>query len=304
MTNYTQGLIVQSVIVVIAVAGMFPMTGLAGMVSFGQAAFMAVSSYTMAMLTAYLEIPLIIACIIGILFSSILSLIIAIPTLKLRKDYFSLITIGLNEAIIALILTFSEYTYGGIGFSRIPKVKNIMYISLVIMIVTILLMYNFKHSRFGRMCIALKNDELAAKSFGIKVYSLKIKTYIIASIFSGIAGIIYAFQTRLIDPYSFGWSKSSEMAIFMFFGGTNSLIGSSISAFVLKLVPEFLRNITVFGKSLQEYRIIIYCIAVVVIINFRPAGLFGEWEPTAEGFKKLFTKAKGLFKKRGGENYE
>lgn len=290
MTKYVQGLIVQSATVVIAVAGMFPMTGLTGMVSFGQAAFMAVGSYFMAIISSQLGVPLFASCVIGVVACVVLSLMIAVPTMKLRRDYFSLVSISLNQAIGALILTFSSITGGAIGYSRIPKVQNLLYIALGIMAVSVLLVYNYKRSRFGRMSIAVKNDELASRSFGIKVYSLKVKNYVIGSIFAGIAGIIYAFQTRIIDPTSFDWSMSSELTLFTFFGGTNSLFGSTLSAFVLKLMPEYLRNITIFGQSLQVYRVVIYCLLIIAIINFRPAGVFGEWEPTTENLKKLARK--------------
>ena len=307
MSRYMQGLIIQSIIVVIAVAGMFPMTGLTGMVSFGQAAFMAVGSYFMAIISAQLGVPLLLSCLLGVLACVVISLCIAVPTMKLRRDYFSLVSIGLNQAVNALILTFSSITGGAIGFSRIKRVDNLLWISLGIMVISVILIYNFKRSRFGRMSIAVKNDELASRSFGIKVYQLKIKNYVIGSIFAGIAGIIYAFQTRIIDPSSFDWSMSSELTLFTFFGGTNSLFGSTLSAAVLKLLPETLRNITIFGQSLQIYRVIIYALLIIIIINFRPAGVFGEWEPTTENLKKLAHQAgkapgriAGALKKRGG----
>ena len=299
MTKYMQGLIVQSATVVIAVAGMFPMTGLTGMVSFGQAAFMAIGSYFMAILSSQLGVPLLLSCAIGVLACVLVSLMIAIPTMKLRRDYFALMSISLNQAVGALILTFSSVTGGAIGYSRIKKVPNLMYIALGIMVLSVFLVYNFKRSRFGRMSLAVKNDELASRSFGIKVYPLKIKNYVIGGIFAGVAGILYAFQTRIIDPSSFDWSMSSELTIFTFFGGTNSLIGSSISAFFLKIMPEYLRNVTIFGQSLQIYRVILYCILIIIIINFRPAGLFGEWEPTAENLRSLGRRAARIFR-RGG----
>lgn len=290
MNQYVTGLIIQSAITVITVAGMFGLTGLAGMVSFGQAAFMAIAAYATSLSWFYLHLPFPIACVAGILVTVLVALFIGAPTLRLRKDYFSLITVGLNEAIIALVLTFSKWTSGATGFSRIPLVKGRLAIAIIAMVGVIWMMYNFKNSRFGRMCIALKNDELAAKSFGIKVYELKLKVYIVSCIIAGVGGIIYALQTRVIDPYSFGWSRSSEMVIYMFFGGTNSLIGSSLSAFVLKLMPELLRGVEIMGRSIQEYRIAIYSVLILLIINFRPGGLFGEWEPSLKSLAKLFGK--------------
>ncbi len=294
MSSYTIGLIIQSCVSVITVCGVFILTGLAGMTSFGQAAYMAVGAYVTFILAASLQIPLVIACIIGVVAAGLVTLIIGIPTLKLRKVYFALVSIGISQAMSALIITMKDVTKGALGFSRIPKVKNLMWIALAIMALVIWMVWNFKSSRFGRMCIALKNDELAAKGFGIDVYHLKIKAYILASVFAAVGGILYGAQVRILEPYTFGWNLSSEMVIFLFFGGTNSLTGSVVSAFLLKYLPEMLRQVTIFGIELQEFRTVIYCILIIIILNFRPQGLFGEYEfsfrGTVDSLKKLAAK--------------
>jgi branched-chain amino acid transport system permease protein len=135
------------------------------------------------------------------------------------------------------------------------------------------------------MLIALKTDEITARSFGINVYRLKIKTYILASIIACIAGILFGMRNRVIGPEAFGWAQSAEMQLFLFFGGTNSLTGSVIAAFLLKLLPEIFRGIVVFGKSLQEYRTVIYCVLIILVINYRQKGLLGDQE---FNYKKLF----------------
>jgi len=162
---------------------------------------------------------------------------------------------------------------------------------------------NLKYSRFGRMCIALKNDEVAARSFGIDVYKLKLKIYILASAIAAFAGILMALRNRVITPDSFGWASSAEMQIFLFFGGTNSLTGAILSATVLKMIPEFLRGINLFGTSLQEYRTIIYCIMIIIVINFRPQGILGEVELTTKWIRKLFSRSKDKAVQKS-ENYE
>lgn len=289
MNPYVIGVIIQSGISVITVSAIFVLTGLTGMVSFGQAAFMSIGAYFTVILASTLSISLWLSSIIGILVAGVVAYIIGTPILKLRKDYFALITVILGQAVVALVITFKSVTNGSLGFSRVPKVENLIFITLVLMVIVIWMVANFKYSRFGRMCIALKNDELAAKSFGINVYNLKIYVYVFASMLAASAGILYALQTRLIEPTAFGWTKSSEMVIFLFFGGTNSLTGSVISAFSLNLLPEILRGIYIFGKSLQEYRVIIYCILIIVILNFRPAGIFGEYELNLRKLKNKLT---------------
>jgi branched-chain amino acid transport system permease protein len=272
------------------VVAVFAITGLAGMFSFGQAAYMAIGAYVTFVLYYLLKWPYYITGLIALALCGLVALIIGIPTLKLRSDFFALITVGLGQMIIAVILLLEKYTNGSIGFSKIPKVPQLLWITLFSTALIIYLIRNLKYSRFGRMAIALKNDEIAAKSFGIDVYQVKLKLYILASIIAGFAGIIMAIRNRVITPDSFGWSTSAEMQIFLFFGGTNSLTGAILSAITLRILPEFVRNIKLFGTSLQEYRTILYCIVIILVIDFRPQGVLGERELSLAWLKKRFKK--------------
>lgn len=278
MNNYQLGLIMNSCISVIGVTGVFIITSLAGMFSLGQAAFMTISAYITFVTAKMLGLPVIITAIIGIGISGLCAYVIAIPTLKLRKDYFALITMGFGEMMSSIVIMLDRYTNGSIGFSRIPKVKSIFWILIGITVFILFFAWSLKKSRFGRMCIALKTDETAAKSFGVDVYRLKMTIFIIGSCITGLAGILYGLKNRVITPDGFSWNLSAEMQIFLFFGGTNSLTGSAISAFLLKLVPEMLRTISVFGVSLQEFRTVFYCLLILLVINFRPNGMLGERE--------------------------
>lgn len=303
MSAYQTGLIIQVCISIITVVAVFAMTGLAGMFSLGQAAYLAIGAYVTFVLARFLDIPYYLTGILAILICIFLSWLTGVPTLKLRRDFFALITIGFSQMIVAIILLLEKYTNGSIGFSKIPRSDYLLWVSLGATALVIFWIRNLKYSRFGRMAIALKNDEVAARSFGIDVYKLKLKIYILASAIAGFAGIIMAMRNRVITPDSFGWASSAEMQIFLFFGGTNSLTGAILSATVLKMIPEFLRGIKLFGTSLQEYRTIIYCIMIIIVINFRPQGILGEVELTTRWFTKLisrFTK-KDIAK---SENYD
>lgn len=290
MSAYQIGLIIQACISIITVVAVFAMTGLAGMFSLGQAAYMAIGAYITFVLSRLFDIPYFLTGIFAILLCILLAWIIGVPTLKLRRDYFALITVGFGQMIVAVILIFEEFTNGSIGFARIPRSDYLLPVSILATILIIFCIRNLKYSRFGRMCIALKTDEIAARSFGIDVYRLKIKIYILASAIAGFAGIITAMRNRVITPDTFGWTQSAEMQIFLFFGGTNSLTGAALSAFSLKLIPEFLRGITLFGISLQEYRTIIYCILIIAVINFRPQGIMGEKELSLKWAIKLISR--------------
>ena len=203
------------------------------------------------------------------------------------------LSVGFSNMVASIVILLEKWTNAAIGFSKIPKVKGLVWIMLGVTVLIIFMVRNLKYSRFGRMCIALKNDPIAARSFGIDVYRLKVKIYVLSSVITAVAGIMYGLRNRVIMPDAFGWSASAEMQIFLFFGGTNSLSGSIISAVVLKLLPEFLRGITVLGQSLQNCRTILYCILIIIVLNFRTQGILGEHEISFKGLGRLFSKRKG-----------
>lgn len=298
MSNYYLSLIMLACISVITVSGVFTMTSLAGMFSLGQAAYMSICAYLTFCLAKYLNLPVLLTSVIGVVGCGLVALIIGLPTLRLRRDYFSLLSVGFGEMIASIVILLGNYTNAAIGFSKIPKVDNLVYIILGITAAVIFMVRNLKYSRFGRMCIALKTDEIAARSFGINVYQLKVKIYVLASMIAAVGGICYGLRTRVLLPDAFDWSQSAEMQILLFFGGTNSLTGSVISAAVLKVLPEFLKGVQVFGMSLENFKTIIYCLLIIVVINFRTQGILGESELSVSPLIRLSRK---LAKQAGKE---
>ena len=293
MSSYQISLIQLACISAVSIAGVFVMTSLAGMFSLGQAAYMSICAYVTFCVAKFFNIPIIVSAILGLGCSALVAYVISLPTLKLRNDYFALLSVGFSNMVASIVILLEKWTNAAIGFSKIPKVKGLVWIMLGITALIIFMVRNLKYSRFGRMCIALKNDPIAARSFGIDVYHLKVKIYVLASVITAVAGIMYGLRNRVIMPDAFGWTASSEMQIFLFFGGTNSLTGAMISAVVLKLLPEFLRGITLFGQSLQNCRTILYCVLIIIVLNFRTQGLLGEHELSFKGVKRLFAKRKG-----------
>lgn len=278
MSNYQLSLIMLACVSIITVCGVFTMTSLAGMFSLGQAAYMSICAYLTFCLAKFLNLPIIVTALIGILASGLVALIISLPTLKLRRDYFALMSVAFGQMVSSIVILLGDWTNASIGFSKIPKVKGLIWIILGITVLVVFMVRNLKYSRFGRMCIALKTDEIAARSFGIDVYKLKIKIYVLASMIAGVGGICYGLRNRVISPDAFDWTLSSEMQILLFFGGTNSLTGSVISAAALKVLPEFLKGIKLGGIDLQNFKTVIYCLLIIVVINFRTQGILGESE--------------------------
>lgn len=289
MSDFIRSLIAFTSLTTMGVVSIFPLTGLTGLFSFGQAAYMGVGAYVSGILAVKLGVNPIIAIVIGVLAGGILAFIIGMPTLRLRSNYFSLMSLCLGQAITAILNKFSVLTGGAAGLSNIPKAVGLPTI-LIATVCVIVLVACFKVSRFGRMSLAIKQDELAARAFGINVFTHKMKVYVFTSMIAAFAGGLYAFYIQYIDPNMFGWTRSSEWVIFLFFGGVNSLTGSVISAITLNILPEVLRFAT-------EARIAMYCIMILLVLNFRPQGLLGEKELSFAWLRHLL-RSKGSI---GGE---
>jgi branched-chain amino acid transport system permease protein len=260
----------QICITLVAVAGVYVLTGLTGMFSLGQAAFMAVGAYVSGIFVVKLGVPFPLACIAAVIIAVGIGFVVGIPTVRLRRDYISLVTLGFGEAITALLNRTTKLTGGASGFIGIPK-KTTTLMVFTFAVIAILLVNWFKNSKYGRQCIAIRGDELAAKAMGINVPKIKITSFLLSVALTSFSGCLYAFYITYVDPSIFGWKKSADWVIMVFFGGVNSLTGSILGATILSGLPEVLRG-------LANYRSIIYAILVLLIINFKPSGLLGEYE--------------------------
>lgn len=282
MSTLVSNILTQVFITLIAVAGVYVLTGLTGMFSLGQAAFMAIGAYASGLLVLRAHLPIALACVLAVVMATGVGFLIGYPVVRLRRDYISLVTLGFGEAIAALLNRMTFLTGGASGLTGIPRTVGLG-ITAVSAVVVLTLVAFFKNSKYGRQCIALRGDELAAKAMGINVTKVKMTAFLLSVALTSYSGCLYAFYMSYVDPTGFGWKKSADWVIMVFFGGVNSLTGSTLGAFILSALPQALR-------SLQSYRYVIYAILVLIILNFKPSGLLGEWELSPRNIRALFTK--------------
>lgn len=269
----------QVFITLVAVAGVYVLTGLTGMFSLGQAAFMAIGAYASGLLVIRLHLPIPLAILLAVLLATVVGYLIGYPVVRLRRDYISLVTLGFGEAIAALLNRMTKLTGGASGLTGIPRTVGLG-ITAVSAAAALALVAFFKTSKYGRQCIALRGDELAARAMGIDVTRVKMIAFLLSVALTSYSGCLYAFYMSYVDPTGFGWKRSADWVIMVFFGGVNSLTGSTIGAFILSALPQMLRG-------LQNYRYVIYAVLVLLIINFRPSGLLGEWELTPRNLRAI-----------------
>lgn len=268
----------QVCITLVSVCGIYILTGLTGMFSLGSAAFMAIGAYVSGLLVLNFGMNMYLAFLLAIVFAVAVGYIIGFPVVRLRRDYISLVTLGFGESIAQLILLLSQYTGGAFGLIGVPRKVNVWF-TLVAAIIAITLTALFKTSKYGRQCIAVKSDELAAKAMGINASKVKMIAFLLSCAMTAFAGCMYAFYVGYVGPTDFGWKKSADWVIMVFFGGVNSLTGSIFGGAFLTFLPQYM-------QALNKYRYIVYAILVLFILNFKPNGLFGEWELTPRNMKR------------------
>ncbi len=253
--------------------------GITGQLSLGQAGFMAIGAYSCIIFTQNLGIPMYISIILAGLFTAFTSVLIGFPTLKLKGDYLAIVTLGFGEIIRVLLVNFKDLTGGpnGIRFEDPAAVTMTLYadvawyVIICALVLIIVLLQNFLRSTYGRAILAVREDETAAASSGIGVFRYKMTGFVIASFVAGIGGALYAPFLSFIKPDLASFNRSIEYLIFVVLGGMGSITGSVIAAFVLTFLQEVLR-------FLQDFRLIIYPIILILVMLFRPQGLLGMKE--------------------------
>ena len=254
----------------IFVLSVYLMTGLTGLFSLGQGAFISLGAYTAAITTVSFGLSPWIAIVLAVLVGVISGFLIGIPTLRLRRDYFLLVTFGFGEMVRALLLWMAQLTGGAMGIAGIPNAAGLPLIAVSTLAI-LLLIANLKKSNFRRACIAIRDDELAAQAMGINVYGTKLKVFILSAAISAYGGALFAFNIMFVEPNLFDWLDSAKLIIIIFVGGMNSLSGAFIVALFYYTFGEIFRFANV-------WRDVILAVLVIAVNIFRPQGFFGGWE--------------------------
>ncbi len=278
--QYAQAIFTNAAIYMIAAVGLSIFTGYTGLFSLGHAAFMAVGGYTAAILTYFLKWPLVPALLAGVILSVLVSFVIGYPTLraKLRSDYFAIATLGFGEAVRVLLENLA-LTQNARGLPGIPKLAGPLN-TLIFLIITIWLCRNFLKSTYGRNIIAIGQDHVAAEMIGIKLVSNQILSLAISAAFAGLAGGLLAHYITFIQPAIFSMDLSSLLTAGVVCGGMGSLTGPVVAIALFIVIPELFRGLAL-------WRLVLYGVVLVVIINFRPKGLFGYEELSMDNLPKL-----------------
>ena len=288
LNRYNTTIITNLCINVILAVSLNLVTGILGQLVLGHAGFMLAGAYAAALFTKNIGLPLSISLPIGLvlggLLAAVFGVVIGIPALRLRGDYLAIITLGFGEIIrvvsINLKITNGAMGLGGIGSLQSRDNPAGMFIyAFIIAALLMFLSFTFGRSRHGRAVISIREDEIASESMGINTTYYKLFAFVLAAFFAGVAGGLAAHQTGMIDPSKYDFNRSVEILIMVVLGGMGSITGSVISASVLTLLPEMLRDF-------NQYRMLVYSVILILVMLFKPTGLLGRYEISIPGLAR------------------
>jgi branched-chain amino acid transport system permease protein len=278
-------------------------TGFAGQLALGIAAFVTIGGYTGALLMLNNNWSFWIALLAGGITGFVSGLILGLLSMRLRGDYLGMVTLGFSEIIRIVAINLVGVTRGPMGLPGIPRPQIFgyrfhgeipyYYLVLVLVILVHLMIERMLFSRFGRACLAIRDDESAAAAMGVEAYRFKVLAFCISSAFAGLAGVFYASWTTLFSPDSFQLVDSIMVSVMNTLGGIGSLLGSIPGALVIGSLPEIFRPFTT-GAGVASLRLALVGLIMVLLLIVRPQGIGGmSIDPvyiSLEPIRKLFVR--------------
>jgi branched-chain amino acid transport system permease protein len=259
----------------IVVLGLNFATGWTGQINFGQAAFYGLGAYTTAIATKA-GLPWIATPFLSVVIVTAASLVLGLPTLRLRTYYLAMTTIGFGEIIRLIIVHWEPVTGGTSGLRAIPGISVFglapqgqiqhYYLLIAVLALAVLAAVRIRHSSLGRAMIATKDSEIAAEQSGVDTTRIKLLAFTIGAIYAGLAGCLYASSIRFISPDSFSGTQAVLLMTMLIVGGMGSIAGCIIGAVVLTILPEALR-------FMGQWYLVLYGLGVIAVIVMAPGGL-------------------------------
>src|SRR3954452_9179903 len=294
--------------------GLNIVVGLAGLLDLGYVAFYAVGAYSYALLATHFHLSFWICLPLAGILAAFWGILLGFPVLRLRGDYLAIVTLAFGEIIRLVLINWVALTNGGAGISSIPRVSFfglpfnadddgfakvfglefhpmhriifLYYLILVLALITNFVTLRLRKLPVGRAWEALREDEIACRSLGINTVNTKLTAFAMGAMFGGFAGSFFAVRQGFISPESFNFLESAIILAIVVLGGMGSQFGVAIAAVALIGAPELLRNLDFLkrifreGFDPNEYRLLIFGLAMVAMMVWRPRGLIATREPS------------------------
>jgi branched-chain amino acid transport system permease protein len=305
---------VQILIYVMLGWGLNIVVGLAGLLDLGYVAFYAVGAYSYALLAKTFGLSFWVLLPLAGILSSFWGILLGFPVLRLRGDYLAIVTLAFGEIIRLILINWTALTNGYAGISGIPRptffgipfnanddgfaavfglefsplhrVIFLYYLILALALLTCFVTVRLRRLPIGRAWEALREDEIACRSLGINTTNTKLTAFAMGAMFAGFAGSFFAAREAFISPESFTFIESATIVAIVVLGGMGSQIGVVIAAIVMIGGTEILRELdflkTIFGPTFDptQYRMLLFGLAMVLIMIWRPRGLIATRLPS------------------------
>jgi ABC-type branched-subunit amino acid transport system permease subunit len=289
---------------VLLALGLNIVVGLAGLLDLGYAAFFAIGAYAYAYGASPFSgnhAPFLLMLLVGAMVAATFGVLLGAPTLRLRGDYLAIVTLGFGEIVPIVFLNAEKYTEGtnGIGGIYKPDIPFVEFtllnpwpfyvLMLVIVTISILFIYRLQESRIGRAWMAIREDELAAASSGLNTVTTKLLAFALGASTAGFAGVFNASKLTLVSPDQFLSTVSFTILAMVVLGGMGNIWGVALGAFVIYTIQTvLLKQLNTFFANFQDvpvigllseinfvqYQFLLYGLALVLMMLFRPEGLF------------------------------
>ncbi len=262
--------------------------GYTGLFNFGHVAFFGIGAYSSALLTLH-HFPFELGLVMALVLSGFSGFLLSLPSLRLRGDFFGIATLGFGEMIRMVFQNEVWLTKGPMGLPGIPKptlfsfrfatLPQYFLLTLGFTAVTFLILRNIIRSPFGRVLKAIREDEIAAEALGKDTYRFKIKSFVVGSIFAGLAGALWGHYTTFISPNDFTILETVLVLLIVVLGGKGTQWGPLLGAILLIFFQESLRFLRLppeYGRYLAPLQQMIFGVLLIFIMLFRPEGLIKE----------------------------
>lgn len=276
--DYALHLFIQILFYIILAQSLNLVAGYAGMISLAHAGFYGVGAYTTAILTVNHGLPFIATLPLAMIISGLVAFIVSLIALRTVEDYFIICTLGIQIILFSLMNNWMDLTRGPLGIPGIPSIHLMgfplddkvpfLLLTLAFTGLVYFVLHNLTHSPYGRILVALSEDEIFTKSLGKKVYRSKVVTFTFGAMLAAIPGVLYAHYISYIDPTSFTIMESIFIISIVIIGGMGKMGKVALAAAFLVLLPEGLRFVGMPDNIAANMRQIIYG-AVLVLVMFR-----------------------------------
>ncbi len=280
--DYLGGVYINILIYIVFAVSLNVVVGLMGQLSLGHAGFISIGAYSAAYVSKILvsyKLPpllhLLAVTLFGGTIAAIFGFLVGASTLRLRGDYLAIITLAFGE-IVKYVIQNLEFLGGATGLKNIPTLANFTEYYFIV-VISVIIIAMAMTSRKGREILSIRENEIAAENIAININRVKLYGFSFSAFFAGVGGSLFAHSLGILTPEKFGFLFSIEILVMVVFGGLGSITGALLSAVLLTLLNEKLRDVS-------QFRYLVYAIILIILMIFRPDGVFGKKELTIPRF--------------------